>query len=512
MAQGRRTASQVVSERLASLNLTSFPCGKGNWRNEKFFDYDASVSKGNESVEDLLDYAYAQKSPWTIDCSWSSEARTLRDVAIRSPGKLDDPDYARKSFQTLKLINENINEVDEKLAVYENVSELSLSCNHLSVVNGRNLPKQLKVLELCDNQLSNPLALCPGSPPSVRHVGLGYNRLQNLNWLQPASWPLLLSLDLSFNHLTSLPEVVLALSSLAKLRNLVLQGNPVSLVPAYRPYVIEKLSSLTVLDDVRIIPDDRRVCENLCDNIQEDDLKEVGVSISVEQLQGICAPPEEDVLTDPMKEKVEHLYHVEYDYVPLQGQPVKGEMKDVFCTQELTWADPMSFNYSMEHSNTQLDQCCGFFMRGIAVRVIQARTVSVAPSETNIPTNARSPKADNKTSKKKTGKKTPPASTVPKDKGAMEKDKRNKGGKKNQESDVDWIKRPPELKCVAQGAISLRSLLLGHGSPLVQDSSFNLTLEEGNTHAGNNDEGEDKPVTLSVAIQLRRHPIALKLQ
>ena len=151
-------------------------------------------------------------------------------------------------------------------------------------------------------------------------------------------------------------------------------------------------------------------------------------------------------------------------------------------------------------------------MRGIAVRVIQARTVSVAPSETNIPTNARSPKADNKTSKKKTGKKTPPASTVPKDKGAMEKDKRNKGGKKNQESDVDWIKRPPELKCVAQGAISLRSLLLGHGSPLVQDSSFNLTLEEGNTHAGNNDEGEDKPVTLSVAIQLRRHPIALKLQ
>ena len=127
MAQGRRTASQVVSERLASLNLTSFPCGKGNWvrssnscvprrsfaafcvqRNEKFFDYDASVSKGNESVEDLLDYTYAQKSPWTIDCSWSSEARTLRDVAIRSPSKLDDPDYARKSFQTLKLINENV--------------------------------------------------------------------------------------------------------------------------------------------------------------------------------------------------------------------------------------------------------------------------------------------------------------------------------------------------------------------------------------------------------------------
>ena len=56
------------------------------------------------------------------------------------------------------------------------------------------------------------------------------------------------------------------------------------------------------------------------------------MSISVEQLQGICAPPEEDVLTDPMKEKVEHLYHVEYDYVPLQGQPVKGEMKGKLMT------------------------------------------------------------------------------------------------------------------------------------------------------------------------------------
>lgn len=64
--------------------------------------------------------------------------------------------------------------------------------------------------------------------------------------------PNLVSLDLSFNNLTELLELVSQLSSLQKLRVLVLQGNPLALIPAYRGFVVDGLPQLSVLDDIHI--------------------------------------------------------------------------------------------------------------------------------------------------------------------------------------------------------------------------------------------------------------------
>lgn len=69
--------------------------------------------------------------------------------------------------------------------------------------------------------------------------------------------PNLISLDLSFNNLTELPGLVSQLCSLQKLRILVLQGNPLALVPAYRGFVVDSLPQLSVLDDIHVGPDER---------------------------------------------------------------------------------------------------------------------------------------------------------------------------------------------------------------------------------------------------------------
>lgn len=66
------------------------------------------------------------------------------------------------------------------------------------------------------------------------------------------SRPNLISLDLGFNNLTDLQGMIASLSTLPHLRLLVLQGNPLALVPFYRGFTIDSLSRLCVLDDVTV--------------------------------------------------------------------------------------------------------------------------------------------------------------------------------------------------------------------------------------------------------------------
>lgn len=71
------------------------------------------------------------------------------------------------------------------------------------------------------------------------------------------SRPNLVSLDLSFNDLTDLQGMIASLSTLQHLRLLVLQGNPLGLVPYYRGFTIDSLSRLCVLDDITVSPSEK---------------------------------------------------------------------------------------------------------------------------------------------------------------------------------------------------------------------------------------------------------------
>lgn len=69
--------------------------------------------------------------------------------------------------------------------------------------------------------------------------------------------PHLVSLDLGFNDLTDLQGMVGSLSSLRHLRLLVLQGNPLALVPYYRGLTVDSLARLCVLDDITVSPSEK---------------------------------------------------------------------------------------------------------------------------------------------------------------------------------------------------------------------------------------------------------------
>lgn len=77
------------------------------------------------------------------------------------------------------------------------------------------------------------------------------------------SRPNLISLDLGFNDLMDLPAMVAALRSLGRLRLLVLQGNPLALLPHYRGFTVDSLARLCVLDDVTVSAHERHQCRGL---------------------------------------------------------------------------------------------------------------------------------------------------------------------------------------------------------------------------------------------------------
>lgn len=90
--------------------------------------------------------------------------------------------------------------------------------------------------------------LCPSlHPPGLRTPGGS----------RSPSRPNLVSLDLSFNDLTDLQGLIASLRTLPHLRVLVLQGNPLALVPYYRGLTIDSLPQLCVLDDITVSPSEK---------------------------------------------------------------------------------------------------------------------------------------------------------------------------------------------------------------------------------------------------------------
>jgi hypothetical protein len=90
------------------------------------------------------------------------------------------------------------------------------------------------------------LCICPGLVLSPAH-----------QVACPLSRPNLVSLDLGFNDLTDLQGMMASLSTLQHLRLLVLQGNPLALVPYYRGFTVDSLVGLSVLDDVTVPPSEK---------------------------------------------------------------------------------------------------------------------------------------------------------------------------------------------------------------------------------------------------------------
>ena len=70
-----------------------------------------------ETVESLQELAV--KSPYDVDCTWSSEAVSLREIAVKTPDKLTEA-FILKFFKSLRIVDKKVRsyaEQDELLAL-----------------------------------------------------------------------------------------------------------------------------------------------------------------------------------------------------------------------------------------------------------------------------------------------------------------------------------------------------------------------------------------------------------
>ncbi|XP_077604052.1 leucine-rich repeat-containing protein 43 isoform X2 [Crocuta crocuta] len=322
------TVSAAVREHLRQLCLREFPCGTGSWNKSRFLPRtlrtwkeliprdEEVVSPEEETVETLLGLACSPHSPWALLEGSSAEDRFLRELAIQNPLMLKDT-FFYSYFRSLRVVDKQVSLVDEDLLKFINLEELVLSANQIKEINAANLPPTLKVLELYGNKISSMECLCSPPPPRLQHLGLGHNKLQGpLESLYVTSdhWPNLISLDLSFNDLTDLQGMTASLSALQRLRLLVLQGNPLALLPYYRGFTIDSLARLCVLDDITVSPSEKHLFRGLS---HSGDLlaHQAQLVVTIGNVKGVLDTSVLDPEPGPQGPFITYSYYVTYDFV-----------------------------------------------------------------------------------------------------------------------------------------------------------------------------------------------------
>ncbi|KAM6155775.1 leucine-rich repeat-containing protein 43 [Rhynchocyon petersi] len=337
MEESPGTVSAAVREHLRQLCLREFPCGTGSWNRSRFLPKtwrtwrelvprdEEMVSTEEEPVDALLGLVRSPHSPWALPKDSSKEDRFLRELAIKNPAVITDA-FLYSYLRSLRVVDKKVSLVDRALLRFVNLEELVLSANHIKVVNASNLPPTLKVLELYGNEISSMKCLCDHPPPSLQHLGLGHNKLQGpleSLYITADYWPNLVSLDLGFNDLTNLQSVLGSLRTLRQLRLLVLQGNPLALVPYYRGLTVDSLPRLCVFDDVTVSPSEKHQFRGL--SINGDLLAhEAQLVVTIGNLRGVLDTSLLDPEPGPEGPFISYSYYVTYDFLEEEEAEANG--------------------------------------------------------------------------------------------------------------------------------------------------------------------------------------------
>ncbi|XP_012586298.1 PREDICTED: leucine-rich repeat-containing protein 43 [Condylura cristata] len=293
------------------------PTGR-TWR--ELVPWEAALSPQEEPVGALLDLLRSPQSPWALEEGAHAEDGFLRELAVRRPLAIGEA-FFYTYFRSLRVVDKEVDEVDKGLLRFQRLEELVLSANRIREIDAAHLPPTLKVLELYGNQVGSLQGLCARPPPLLQHLGLGHNGLLGTldsAFLASGHWPNLVSLDLSFNGLTGLQRVLAGLSSLPRLRLLLLQGNPLALVPYYRGLTVDSLARLCVLDDVTVSPGERRQFRGLSRS-GELLAPEAQLVVTIGNAVGLPDPSAREPDPGPQGPFVAYSYYVTYDFVEDEG-------------------------------------------------------------------------------------------------------------------------------------------------------------------------------------------------
>ncbi|KAM9329615.1 leucine-rich repeat-containing protein 43 [Gastrophryne carolinensis] len=462
------TLSAALARQMKALCLSSFPCGTGSWssqqaRKESSPESDDLKEESQDSVKDLLGQ---HGSPWKLEDSFGPEAQKIREMASAQPGPITDH-FIHSYFRSLRVVDQEVTEVDDALLTFHNLEELVLSANKLQTVSSSNLPQTLKVLELCSNHISGLKDLTVSPPPGLQHLGLSYNRIQGASenrYLTVDFWPNLVSLDVSFNNLTALYDLIPKLATLDQLRILVLQGNPLTFLPTYRGYTIDSLPKLCVLDDIPILPDERHKYAGLSKQT-ESLATEAKLFVRIGKVLGL---PNPGLPTETQEYPITTIsYHVCYEFIQdqeelppdmLQLQDMTTEARTpnshfstgLYQTDGLPWSEAIDYEYEKEHSVADLLALKRFLLSGMRVTVTEEKILSW-------PLDAEQNPTESKQEKKVAGK------DKEKEK-ARTASRASKAGSKNKKKkeNLDHLHHdPPVVRTLGYVIISLESLVSG---------------------------------------------------
>uniref|UniRef100_A0A8B9J1N1 Leucine rich repeat containing 43 n=1 Tax=Amazona collaria TaxID=241587 RepID=A0A8B9J1N1_9PSIT len=406
---GPCSVSAALQEQLRHLTLQDFPCGLGSWVGSRGAQpwmrigvypagQEEDVPLGEESPEALIELLKDQHSPWALPPGCSPQDQLLREMAVLEP-KLVRGSSVFQVLRSLRIIDKGVSAVDAGLLQLQQLEELILSANHISRITSANLPRTLKVLELCCNAVADLQDLCAQPPPELQHLGLGYNRLCGPlqdKCLTAAFWPNLVSLDLSFNNFTDLLGLVSQLSSLEKLRILVLKGNPLALIPTYRGFLVDSLPKLSIFDDIHVGFDERHQFLGLA-NQPELMRSEARVVVSIGDMKGVPDPRTLQQLADDSEfPVVTYSYCVTYEFV--EGEELDGGRvllssarralrgflcpctAKVFITPGKPWENTINYSYRKEHIIKNLMGLKSYLVAGTIVSVVEEKVSGPQPS------------------------------------------------------------------------------------------------------------------------------------
>ncbi|XP_068127716.1 leucine-rich repeat-containing protein 43 isoform X3 [Hyperolius riggenbachi] len=424
-----RSVSEALTRQLKALCLKSFPCGTGSWNKSSLLagkgptsDW-VSTDPEEDNQDSLKDLLVQHGSPWELDDSCSPEAQHIRDLAVTCPDNITE-EFIYSYFRTLRVVDQEITEADADLLKFCSLEELVLSANRLTTVNSSNLPRTLKVLELCSNHISNLTDLTVSPPPDLQHLGLAYNKLQESSissYLTADFWPNLVSLDLSFNNLTDLFDLIPKLCTLLQLRILALQGNPLTFTPSYRGYTVDSLHKLCVLDDISILPDERHKSTGLLKN-KESLSNEAKLFVHVGKVQGIPNPSTSTELQNA----------------------------DLYKTGGSHWDEVINYEYEKEHTVADLLALKYFLLYGMNVTVVEEKILSWPHDAEQNPTTSKIDKKGGGKDKEK-------------DK-ARNSSRGSKAGSKNKKKKdnlEDLCHDPPVVRTLGSMIMPLKSLVSG---------------------------------------------------
>ncbi|XP_014402503.1 PREDICTED: leucine-rich repeat-containing protein 43 [Myotis brandtii] len=478
-----------------------------------------------ETVEDLLGLVCSPQSPWALLEGSSAEDLFLRQLAIRKPQMLKE-DFLYSYFRSLQVVDKEVSLVDKDLLKFPKLEELVLSANQIKEIDAFNLPPTLKVLELYGNIITSMKCLCAHPPPGLQHLGLGHNKLlgplQSM-YITSQHWPNLVSLDLGFNDLTDLQGMMASLSTLQRLRLLVLQGNPLALVPYYRGFTIDSLARLCVLDDITVSSSEKHQFQGL--RYKADVLaREAQFVVTIGNIRGVLDSSVLDPEPGPQGPFITYSYYVTYDFVEDEegegseyggvlaegapqflhqamsptpppspaappgggggvwftrrrrlprrlGDPHPHPRTVLFSTVRKPWADVIPCNYEMQHTLRDLVPLKAFLLAGTTVTIVEEKILSwpMVPPPVDSSSHAKGKGEKEKEKKEKEEKEKEEKDKKGKDgkdKAAKgEKEKEQKGTKKKRGVSKELRQDPPILRVLGSGLVVLEPLLAG--DPLV---------------------------------------------